>query len=330
MENRNPKVAVIGGGVIGLYISWKLSLKGYDVSLFDKKKEEDLGKKCCSTLVSERIKQFIPLSDDCVENTISSCLIYFPQKKVKLNFSPKHLALNRNKLIAILLDLNKKNGVKLFFGQGIKELPQGFDRIIGCDGALSTTRKFLKLSDPQMKIGIQFFLKKENHSQISETFLTQSGFCWQIPRKGETEGGALGESNSTKREMERVFKGESEEISAALIPQPYFSFFNSGLIIPKMGNVTLCGDAMGLTKPWSGGGLVWGLYAADILIKTFPDFKDYKKEVEKFFGFKIKKGIVADKMVHFLGKYFPYIIPSEINYDNDFPSFLVAFKDKKW
>ncbi len=324
------KVAVIGGGVIGLYISWKLSSGGYDVSVFDRKKEEDLGKKCCSTLVSERIRQFIPIVDDCVENIISSCLIHFLKKDVKLNFSPKHLVLNRSKVISILLDLNKKSGAKLFFGQNIKELPRGFDRIIGCDGALSITRKLLKLPDPKMKMGIQFFLEKENHSQVTETFLTQSGFCWQIPRGKETECGVLGELNSAKREMESVFKGEPEELSAALVPQPHFSLFDSGLVIPETDNITLCGDAMGLTKPWSGGGLVWGLYAADILVKTFPNFKDYKKEVERFFGFKIRKGIIANKAVHLLGRYFPYVIPSEIVYDNDFPSFSVAFKDKKW
>ena len=157
MDNKNTKVAVIGGGVIGLYISWKLSEKGYDVSVFDRKKEGTLGEKCCSTLVSERIKQFVPITEDCIENVIDSCLIHFSKKMIKLDFSPRHLALDREKVISILFDLNKKAGTKIILGEDIKEIPQGFDKIIGCDGALSTVRKQLKLKSPKMKIGIQFF-----------------------------------------------------------------------------------------------------------------------------------------------------------------------------
>jgi flavin-dependent dehydrogenase len=122
---------------------------------------------------------------------------------------------------------------------------------------------------------------------------------------------------------------EKDSFSAAVVPSPHFSLFNAGLIFPKEKNVTLCGDAMGLTKPWSGGGIIWGLYAADILIKTFPDFKKYKKETVKFFRFKILKGHVSNYLVQTLGKKFTNLIPKEMEYDNDFPSFSIAFKSKK-
>jgi len=323
MDNKNTKVAVIGGGVIGLYISWKLAEKGYDVSVFDRKKEEALGKKCCSTLVSERINKFIPITEDCIENVIDSCLIHFPKKAVRLDFSPKHLALDRGKVIAILLGLNEKAGTKIILGEDIREIPQGFDRVIGCDGAMSMIRKRLELKNPKMKMGIQFFKKEKSDSNITETFLTSSGFCWQIPKGERIECGALGDLNRAKKDMEKRF-GENQEIFVALIPQPYFSL-DGGLIIPDDEKVTLCGDAMGLTKPWSGGGIIWGLYAADILVRTFPDFKGYKREIQRFFRFKTMKGIISNKAVHILGRYFPYVIPSRIKYDNDFPSIFGCF-----
>ena len=137
------------------------------------------------------------------------------------------------------------------------------------------------------------------------------------------EYGALGDLNATKKDLERRF-GMNQKIFAALIPQPSFSL-GGGLVIPNNENVTLCGDAMGLTKPWSGGGIIWGLYAADILIKTFPDFREYKREIQRFFRLKTMKGIISNKAVHALGRYFPYIIPSRIKYDNDFPSIFGCF-----
>lgn len=72
-------------------------------------------------------------------------------------------------------------------------------------------------------------------------------------------------------------------------------------------------DAVGLAKPWSGGGLIWGLKAARIMLETFPDFEAYHKKTSRFFAFRIAKGRLADFMVHFLGRNFP-LYPSKTNY----------------
>jgi flavin-dependent dehydrogenase len=325
---------VIGGGVMGLYISWKLAEAGHEVSLFDKKKEDVLGHKCCSCLVSERIKQFIPLTEECIENKISSCVINFPKSKVKLNFNPGHLALNRETLINILLDLNKKVGTRIILGQEIKKVPQGFDRIIGCDGAFSVIRRSLGLPDPEIKNGIQAYSLVKNNSNITETFTSDDiyGFCWKIPKGDKVEYGALGSQAEVKKKADKILniKGvERDSFSAAAVPGPKFPLFNAGLIFPKEKEITLCGDAMGLTKPWSGGGIIWGLHAADILVKTFPDFKKYRKETTNFFKFKILKGQISNHLVQTIGKRLSIFLPKEMVYDNDFPSFSIAFKHKR-
>jgi flavin-dependent dehydrogenase len=334
MENKKLKVAVIGGGVMGLYISWKLSEAGHEVSLFDKKKEDVLGKKCCSCLVSERIRQFVPLPNECIENEISSCVINFPKGKIKLNFSPKHLALNRELLIEKLLDLNKKAGTRIVLGQEIRRVPPGFDRVIGCDGAFSIVRRSLGLPDPKIKNGIQAYSLAKNNSHITHTYTSSDifGFCWKIPKGDKVEYGALGALAEVKRKADRIMAMEDVEkdsFSAAAVPCPKFPLFNAGLIFPKEKEVTLCGDAMGLTKPWSGGGIIWGLHAADILVKTFPDFKRYRRETVKFFKFKILKGQLSNFLVQTIGKRFPGLLPKEMKYDNDFPSFSVAFKRER-
>jgi flavin-dependent dehydrogenase len=101
-----------------------------------------------------------------------------------------------------------------------------------------------------------------------------------------------------------------KDIGSKLIPQ--------GLLIPKNTYITLCGDAAGLTKPWSGGGVIWGLKAADILIKTFPDFLAYRKEVLNFFTSKIIIGKIATKAGYFMGFKTPFLMPKKIKIESDF------------
>ena len=309
---------IVGAGVIGLYLAWQLSLKGHKVSVYEKRSKEGSRLKACSTLVSERIKDSIPLPDGCIENVISGCRIHFRGKTVQLNFKPHHLVLSKPMLLDKLLELALGSGAEVFFEKDAKELPQGFDKIIGCDGALSNVRKNLGLSDPSFRLGIQFFQKDQDSSSFVETWPTGNGFCWRIPKGKEVEWGILESPETALSQLKQFLKdkdipfGGDSKFPAALVP--------SGLVLPqKDGETTLCGDAAGLAKPWSGGGLIWGLKAANILLKDFPDFGAYRNETESFFYPKILKGRVSNFLVHTVGRAVPFILPGEIGYDNDFP-----------
>ncbi|MFA5296272.1 MAG: NAD(P)/FAD-dependent oxidoreductase [Methanoregulaceae archaeon] len=319
------KVAIIGSGIIGAYIALKLKEKGFDVFLYDKKQEKDLGFKPCSTLVSERIRRFIAVSDDCVENIIDGCRINFPKKTIELGFNPRHLVLNRDKLIQEQLSLLKEKGVNVCLGEDIREIPSQYDYVIGCDGPTSVMRRKLNLKEPWLKTGMQVFVKKQDRSSFTDVFPIKSGFLWQIPRGDFIEYGIL-TSSLKPREAFLDFlekqKVEAKNIVSALVP-----FSGPGMIFSKNKKVALCGDAMGLTKPWSGGGIIWSLYAADILVKNFPDFNKYEKEAGKFFEFKIIKGVIANRLVNFLGFHLSFLLPRRINYDNDFPDFIKSFVD---
>lgn len=322
------KVAIVGAGATGLYLSWKLAKLGHKVTVFEKEKE--IKGKVCSGLISERIKNFIPLDKSLIENQINNCLIHFPRKTVNLRMKPIHFVIDRRKLNHYLFGLAKNAGAEMVFNKAINEIPQGFDRVIGCDGALSKTRKLLSLSNPLFRLGVQIFLPIENFSEYVETWPVKNGFIWKIPRGNSIEYGIMSDLKSAGKYFEEFCRKEKisivqKNLQSAIIPQPRTNIFDilrgRGLVIPRAENITLCGDAAGLTKPWSGGGVIWGLTAADILIKNFPDFKKYRKEVRKFFGPKIIKGKIAARLAPFIGNNFPYLLPSKITRDNDFPLF---------
>jgi len=321
------RVAIIGAGIIGLYLAWKLTERGEEVTVFEKK--EKIGKEVCSGLFSERILEFIPESKNLIQNEIESVLIHFPKKRVKLNFTRKFLVMNRFELDNLVFDLAKKAGAKIILNHSVNSLPEGFDRIIGCDGANSIIRKNLKLPEPNYRLAIQEFIQKENYSKYVETWPTKNGFIWKIPRGRETEYGVIECPKGAKlifnefrnnfssshalrfaRADETKSRHALERTNSAVIPQ--------GLIIPSNLKITLCGDAAGLTKPWSGGGVIWGLIAADILLKNFPDFLKYKKEMKKFFLPKIIFSKIATKMVYFSGFRIPWLLPKQFKIEGDF------------
>lgn len=305
------KIAIVGAGISGLYLARKLSQRGEEVVVFEKR--EKIGKEACSGLFSERILNFIPESRDLIQNEIKSALIHFPKKTLKVNFRRKFFVMNHADLDNLVAKLAEKAGVKIILNYSIKEMPEGFARIIACDGVNSQIRKNLKLKEPQFHLGIQGFVGEENNSDQVETWPTPSGFIWKIPRGREVEYGIMEKPENARILLEKFIAEKNivlKKINSALIPQ--------GFCLSDNSKIALIGDAIGLTKPWSGGGVVWSLTAANILLKNFPDFLKYKKETEKIFLPEIIFSKMIKNLLYFLGSNFPVILPKEYHIDGDF------------
>jgi flavin-dependent dehydrogenase len=312
------KVAIIGAGISGLYLGWKLAENEHQVTIFEKR--EKIGKEVCSGLFSERILEFIPQSQKLIQNQIEYCLIRFPKQTLKIKFSNRFLIMSHFELDRLVASLAEKSGAKIFLNYFYSKVePWKFERIIGCDGPNSIVRKSLGLPEPNFRLAIQGFISQNDNSNFVETWPTDDGFVWKIPRGKEIEYGIISNPKGAKLLFEDFleknnlhldYNPSTTQINSAIVPQ--------GLIIPSNRKITLCGDAAGLTKPWSGGGVVWSLMAANLLLKNFPDFLKYQKAVKKFFLPKIIFSKIITKMVYFLGFNFPWILPKNIKIEGDF------------
>ncbi|MEA3344242.1 MAG: NAD(P)-binding protein [Patescibacteria group bacterium] len=319
------KVAIVGGGISGLYLAWKLSEKGEEVWIFEKKNE--IGNEICSGLVSERILEFIPESKKLIKNEINSAFLHFPKKTVKIKFSKNFLLISHFDLDKLVSELAQKAGAKIVLNNNISSIPKGFDRIIGCDGANSFVRNNLNTEKLNHRIGILGFTKIRNQQiyeekipanilpnlSYVETWPIEKGFLWKIPYKEKIEYGIISTPLKAKKLFDNFLiknKIFVEEEKLKLIPQNYY--------IPKNKSITLCGDAAGLTKPWSGGGIIWGLKAAEILLNTFPNFISYKKSMDRYFRPKIFLSKNAVKLVYFLGFKIPWLLPKNNKIESDF------------
>ena len=310
------KVAIIGGGVCGLYLAQKLAQAGNETEVFEQK--NFIGKTCCSGLFSDRLFDFIPESRELVENKINRCLIHFPKKKVEVKFRRNFFVINHARLDQLIAGLARRTTAKIRLGKKITgtaaiDLSNDYDRVIASDGALSETRTLLGLKKPELYLGIQGFVEKDDDADFVETWALKDGFIWKIPRGKNQEYGVM----ATPGLAAKVFEGFLEErslsvtdLKSALIPQ--------GFALPNNEKITLCGDASGLTKPWSGGGVVWGLTQAGFLLKNFPDFLKYRKEALRFFIPEIAVASLAKKTVYGLGFNLPDFLPKNSVIDGDF------------
>lgn len=307
------RVAIVGAGIIGLYLAWKLSESGHKVTVFEKK--EKIGKEACSGLFSERILKFIPQSQKLIQNQIDSVLIHFPKKTLNVRFSKKFFVMSHLELDNLVANLVRKAGAEITLNHNVTEsdFVTDFDKIIGCDGAHSFVRKSLGFKDASFRLGILGFVPEKDSADHVETWPVKQGFIWKIPRGRETEYGIITKPKKAQKIFEKFLEKNNikiERLVSAMIPQ--------GFLIPKNPSITLCGDAAGLTKPWSGGGVIWGLAAVEILLKNFPDFLTYRRNMKKFFLPKIIFSRTAIKIAYFLGFKAPWLLPKNLKIESDY------------
>ncbi|MCK5594324.1 MAG: NAD(P)/FAD-dependent oxidoreductase [Candidatus Aenigmarchaeota archaeon] len=279
----NTDILIVGAGPIGTYLAEKLASKGISVLVIDKKKE--IGKHACSGLVSTRLDSFVELEESLIEHKIKGSI--FNSKKEKFAIKKDEVqayVLDRVAFDQFMAKRAEASGAKIltdtpFLDYEIKDkmiyasTPNETIRsklLIGCDGAGSPVRKKSGLDSGQLTTvnGIIGYTDEKNNSDLVELFygkdIAPGFFAWKIPRGNRTEYGLA----SGKDHIEHF----NRFISDHKIDKTYTHPICFGHLESTVAdNVLLLGDAALQVKPFSGGGIIYGLMCADIAVEVIEN-----------------------------------------------------------
>jgi len=320
-------VVIVGGGPIGCKIGELLG-KDFKVLIIDRKKE--IGKPVhCTGLTSSRIFKLSGVSKDLVLNKIYRSFFYSPNEThFTLKPNKPFYVLDRELFDKELAEKAKENNVEIkmetefkgFLRKEknliIKTSKKKFETklLIGADGPNSTVAASVNLTQPnKLLVGIQETVKGSFDKNSCELWfgskIVPGFFGWVVPinenwaRIGVASLRKSGEylENFIKKRV-GLFAEKKDKVGGII---------RTGLIKTSVSdNILLVGDAASQIKPFSGGGLIYGLIgsklASEACKKALEEEKyDYlflkKNYEEKWKGelkWSIIKGMILSNIVY--------------------------------
>lgn len=281
---------VVGAGPAGSRFARQAARSGADVVVFE---QGQIGEPlACSGHVSLDLWDYVPESahNELFQNEIYGARFHLdgPGSKAYPFYKdePVSNAIDRVELDKTLAGVARAAGAEILEQHTVTEITEHNDRvsvtvkgpndtrqvaarmIAGCDGPRSRTRRALNLPEPDEFLhGVLGFDAGTDHEDFVDVHLTVPGFfAWRIPR-GEagveyglatTPGEAVGDRfdsfvNDYGADIHRRCSG------AIPIGAPNQVTSQRGFLL---------GDAAGQTKPFTGGGILYGMTAADVAART--------------------------------------------------------------
>ncbi len=231
-----------------------------------------------------------------VENEIDGAFFFSPSGKY-IEAIGKAWVIERKVLDPMLLekasemaDVEVKAKVRFKDGRayaGCREVKA--NRIVGADGISSVVAAEFGFRRPKLFLTVQAEMKFE---PLDEHFVElyfgrrwSDFFAYSIPLGDTARIGVICSSDplSYFKNLVERHPALSDRVSGSVI-EWNVGAIPSHLVEFVKGEVALIGDAAGMVKPYTGGGLYYLLRAAEKLSETFPNFQKYRELYMREFG----------------------------------------------
>lgn len=269
-------LVVVGAGPVGSFLAWKFAEEGKGVLLLEK---DEVGEPLrCTGHISKDLFNFVPRRDGFIENRIRKGI--FHNNGDTYMFGGGEVlsyVIDRGRFDRFLAQRAEENGVDIR-NETFRTLRRGGGKVLvstdkdsyetkllaGCDGPHSDVRRAAGLPEPGRFLhGI--FTKTEVGAgeDYVEIYLDASEdfFGWRVPRKDDVEYGlATVAGKDAKGALERFSRSEDFKINkiySGVIP-----LLPPGRTASR--RIFLCGDAAAQVKPFTGGGVIYGLISASL------------------------------------------------------------------
>jgi geranylgeranyl reductase family protein len=277
---------VVGAGPAGSRFARTAAERGRSVLVLEK---GEVGRPlACSGHVSLDLWEFVPgrYHDELFQNAIHGARFHLGEPGSReypfYTDDPISNAIDRVRLDEVLAEVAAEAGADVrdhHTVTGIKEHhdrvvveakgPDGVKRfearmVVGADGPRSRVRQEVGLPDPEEFLhGVLGFDFEPDHQDFVDVHLTiPRFFAWRIPRgdAGVEYGLAVAPGDDAPARFDELCEGygvEMDERCSGLIPIGPAETVTSDRTL-------LVGDAAAQTKPFTGGGILYGMRAADI------------------------------------------------------------------
>lgn len=289
---------IVGVGPAGARFARRAAASGYDVLGLEK---GTLGTPlACSGHVSTDIWDYVPntAKDSLLQNRVYGANFYTggPDSDGNRFYKTDEISnvIDRVELDRTLADCARNAGAEIREGHTVTGVDEREDRVVltvspddaapteiearmvaGCDGPISRVRQAVELPEPKETLhGVLAFTDEDDHGDHVDVHLTVPRFfAWRIPR-GKA-GVEYGLAAAPGADVNDRFDTLTEQYDVAT------DHFCSGAIpigppeTVTTDRVFLIGDAAAQTKPFTGGGILYGMTAADCAARHIqPDRPD--------------------------------------------------------
>ncbi|MWV64362.1 geranylgeranyl reductase family protein [Halorubrum sp. JWXQ-INN 858] len=284
-------LAVVGAGPAGSRFARRAAESGHDVVVLEK---GSVGTPlACSGHVSTDVWEFVPeeARDELFQNRVYGARFHVggPDSRSYPFYKEEEVSnvIDRVGLDLTLADCARDAGADLREGHTVVGVDERADRVVlevsvadgdtervearmvaGCDGPTSRVRRAVGLDEPdELLHGVLAFDEDPDDGDFVDVHLTAPGFfAWRIPRgdAGVEYGLAAPPGDDVSALFDRLT--DAYDVTTD-------RFCSGAIPIGPPDRVTtdrvfLIGDAAAQTKPFTGGGIRYGMTAADVAART--------------------------------------------------------------
>ena len=287
---------IVGGGIYGLLMAYKLSKEKNKIMLIDKK-EIIKNNKLNYMIITQNSYNLLNNIIDNIDEFIAKKL-----DSISINnqlYHTKRYILNIKKLKEKLIELCKKNKIKIVDKSSIDKYnfknneivinskKYSYKYLVGADGTLSEVRMNKERSIQRFKVSI--ILKSKNNNDYKVLYNRKNKLyeeCTSTKNNNIIRIISNKKKNNLFNEIESIkenYNVTSKSINTYLIP--------SGNLLIKSDNVYFIGDASGIINPLTNMTMDYNLE----LINNIPDIN--KKDIKRIRR-KIKLNLVVSKLIY--------------------------------
>ena len=345
---------VVGAGPVGSHLAKEKAEEDWDVLVIERSNE--IGKPlACSGHVSPDIWNFVPedARERLEQNQIQGARFHTGKNFTEEFYKEETVSyvIDRVELDKVKAEQAQKAGATIKTGEEVQKIREKDESVeletgssdytarfvAGCDGASSTVREQVDLPEPETFLqGILCFTQEQDASDRVDVFLdVPEFFGWRIPRGNSVEyGAAVPQGEEPLQWLDKVTEDfvdeeERENLCAGAIPIGPAEKISTE-------RVFLVGDAAAQTKPFTGGGILYGMRCAEIAAEALENdstgFESYEKDWRDELGNEIALGKLIRRSYgwpELLQRTGMYLFSGDIGVHMDRPTSIFSFEQAK-